>query len=192
MRRIAILFLTLLAIVAGLASGAVAKGATGAALTGPGLDEPIDFNIRASSRIASFSGLYNGGGLGSEADPRDRTLGPRYVLTFEFTGEEEFEIVQHVYPYAPSGPWIFTPEQDLYGNDIGPFWTQTSDFFLDKLVREGLPETAPVAPKDEPAAPSTVPAAPTSVPRGWITLATVLIAGAAILLIRSRRTVAQK
>jgi hypothetical protein len=192
MRRLEILTLTVLAVVLVAAPGAVAKGAGGASLTGPGLDEPVDFGSRGANRIASFSGLYNNGGVGTEAHPGDRELGPAYELSFEFTYHRDFEIVQQVYPYASDGPWIFTPQQEIYDREIGPFWTQTSDFFLRRLVREGLPTERPESVVDERVAPPSQTDS-TTLPWTMVAVAALLLGGIAISLrLRATGAMAQK
>jgi hypothetical protein len=217
MRRATIVLVTALAAIPTLLSAAAtAKGAESATLIGPGLDKPIDYSNKDANDSATDTGLYSqfsDNAPGETARPQG-PLGPRYVITYtlNFGRGNHPKIVQHIYPYAPAGSWVFTPEQKVdKGFSIGGVWTPGSTFLVDGLIDVGLPRKSPVPIPDAPTAaapadvavPDTQPQVAPAAPRDstapapqrtretpWllvITIAAGVIAGGVWVLTRSRR-----
>jgi hypothetical protein len=186
MRKLVLIPAVALAVLS-MAPAAHAKEPGEATVTGPGLAVPIrfDFEGDGDDGAESFFTLLDKSGLWAAYKPAERPkveLGPRYVVTVVWgdpvdpTGENVF----HLYPYAEGQPRSYTPEQASDMNTPGakPGWYTASPVVLDLLVRNGLPETAPVGFEPSGARPVSAPAS--GPPVGWILASGAL--GAMLLL----------
>jgi hypothetical protein len=162
MRRTSIVLTVVLGVLANLlATGAGAKGAVEANINGPGIGGGgkgggggggIHLGPGKATQLAEETGLYNMESIEFYADenaPAKKYLGPRYVLTLQVDwgrGEAQ-KIVQYLYPYSPTGPWVFTPRQLWLDNqtEMGPLWYTRSKTMAAFLVDNGLPKESPVA-----------------------------------------------
>jgi hypothetical protein len=142
--------------------------------------------------LAQGTGLYAtvfsgdpGAVLG--AAPTDR-LGPRYTITWRFpdpAGGKDRTLRQRVWPYAASGPVIFTPAgQPVLDTTSRGGWYQGFDGLRTQLIELGLPNREPLAPATAasagpaPAVPQPAPA--TTQPAAWPRVAAV-VAGLLVL-----------
>ena len=127
-----------IAVTVALASPAIAKGATQATITGPGLARPVIVCVTAGSEalpeqgdalssLADETGLFTvlfGPGVGDvnmpgmpsrlRMPPAAATLGPQYTVTYTVPGiapapgQARDQIRQYLYPRAAGGPVIYT------------------------------------------------------------------------------------
>jgi len=134
---------------------ALAKGASEAEITGPGLDDPISLagEGRAGGeelmRLAESAGFFQAV-FGQVPDTmlRERpqgTLGPRYTIAYVMPGPsgELDRLRQDLYPYATPDPVTYmTPGQPFFTTDRtrGGWYVATSSF-RDNLVAVGVPES---------------------------------------------------
>jgi hypothetical protein len=148
-RRIVIV---LAATVLALPAASEAKGPAEATMTGPGLDEPIQFQW--SGRRADLELLVEQSGFFAAAFGQapnlmlarrpEGPLGPRYTITYDLGNP----VRQHVYPWAPGGPLTHLPGDQ-------PFWgTKTTDRgwyrasgLTNTLVAAGLPTGSVTVPR---------------------------------------------
>lgn len=136
---------------------ALAKGASEATITGPGLDRPITMagegqaGGEALMEIAGQAGFFPAV-FAQTPDPMlDRRptgeLGPRYRITYVMPGpnNESDELLQDVYPYAKPAPVSYTkPGQRFWTTErTRGGWFVASSSLRDKLVAAGLPSTPP-------------------------------------------------
>ena len=167
------IFLLLAITTALVPSNALAKGASEASVTGPGLAAPLVFTGYGPSndpadepadagaglaKLSTESGIYasifeeapgidnapSSGTLAKKAPAGD--LGPRYTLTYTFpvSEQEANYIVQHVYPYAERSPLTYTPPgQAIFGRKVREGWLAAGTGLKDLLVDAGLPIRAP-------------------------------------------------
>ncbi len=158
--RIAVISLLAAVVLLAAPGAAHAKGARGATISGPGLDQPIDLDMEVRGQSSTLWKLAEGTRLLETVflDPARSSfltpappagdLGPSYVVEHEFYGPEgdrDLVIRQHLYPYATGGPVVSTPAgQTLYGSPAGSGWFRADDTLLARLVAVGLPATAPV------------------------------------------------
>ncbi|GAA2415218.1 hypothetical protein GCM10010404_86810 [Nonomuraea africana] len=150
MRRIAIIFGVLAALLLPAGGAAWAKGPDRATLTGPGLDGAVEIRPGSEADSAGLTLLREASGIDAilltelpgttRADRPVAALGPAYRLVWHAPGEERALVVQEVYPYAEPGPWVHTPAQPLA---VRHGWSQAPSFLKDTLVGFGLPEAAP-------------------------------------------------
>lgn len=192
MNRLALLSLVAVVSALALVPGALAKGASEATITGPGLDGPLtlpgegDPNGEALMAIAEQAGFF-AAVFGQSPDPLlesrpSGTLGPRYVVRYEMPGpnNELDELVQHFYPYASPSPVSYTkPGQRFWTTErTRGGWYIASAELQDLLVSAGLPENAPTGNEDD----SSWPVA------GMLgaAVAAVALVPASVLLIRRR------
>jgi hypothetical protein len=138
-------------------SGALAKGASEATITGPGLDSPLTLpgegqpDGEALMEIAQQAGFFAavfGQTPDAMLDSRPHgTLGPRYVVRYEMPGpnNELDELVQHVYPFARPSPVSYTnPGQRFWTTEeTRGGWYVATDTLRTMLVAAGLPESPP-------------------------------------------------
>jgi hypothetical protein len=206
-RMLVVVCVVLAAIPSFLAGAAGAKGAVEGTINGPRVGGGgkggggIKLEPEEATWLAEESGLYDIEALAATAPdspPDEKYLGPRYVLTLQIDwgkGETQ-EIVQHLYPYATTGPWVFTPEQKWLDNqtNMGPLWYTRSEFLRDLLIDYGLPEQSPITvPQPPPGgagnapvsnAPAEAPAEPPA-QTPWVAvvgIGLVVIAAGAVLL----------
>jgi hypothetical protein len=137
-----------IAVTVALATPALAKGATQASITGPGLARPVTVSVAGSealpeqgdalSSLADQTGLFTvlfGPSIGDVRMPDEpsrlrtplaaATLGPRYTLTYTVPGitpapgQASDQIRQFLYPRAAGGPVIYTlPGQRGFGQPL--------------------------------------------------------------------------
>jgi hypothetical protein len=145
-----------------LAAPALAKGPSGAKITGPGLDGG-GISLKSNGGGDPSSGTPLGdltefGGFfpatyGQEPDPmlRDRptgSLGPKYTVEYDVPGPDGdlSTLRQDVYPYAEPGPLTYMkPGQPFFDGEQGTNggWYVAPQELKTRLVEAGLPRTAP-------------------------------------------------
>jgi hypothetical protein len=183
-----------IALVALLPTSALAKGASEAEITGPGLDDPISLAGEGRQggeqlmRIAEAAGFF-AATFGQIPDPLldERpagALGPRYRITYVMPGpnNELDEIRQFLYPYAKPAPVSYTPAgQRFFGTERtrGGWYVASTSFLKEALIEAGLPRSAPTGGDGSPF-PWTVVGAVTAI-------SAFLLAGAAAVLWTRRR-----
>ena len=105
----------------GLINPALAKGPESVTITGPGIDQRINFmdnnNVDFEVKLMEQTGIWFGTGIPLSSEPLKGELGPSYTFTWVNSGPpsmtvEERTIIQHVYLDAEAGPVIHTPPQD--------------------------------------------------------------------------------
>jgi hypothetical protein len=148
---------TILGVVVLLApTGALAKGASEATITGPGLGDGIrlagegDPGGGALMQIAEDSGFFPAVFLTTPnpmlSERPDGELGPRYTIVYVMPGPSGVdEIRQDVYPYATPSLVSYTkPGQPYFGTErtVGG-WYVAGPTLKDDLVAVGLRATAP-------------------------------------------------
>jgi hypothetical protein len=181
-RALALALLTSAAVVS-LALPASAKGGetTGASLSlsGPGLASPLSLAGKEGLKVAEWAGALNiAGGVSSAPDI---ALGQKYVATYTLDcalpgGHATLLITQDIYPFAAGGPWTHsaTGQNRCDGGFMPGGWLATGPAFLNLLVQDGFPSSAPVPP---------APAAPLAPPvHGWNPWA-FLVVGTLMLLL---------
>ena len=168
---------------AGVATPALAKGATQASIVGPGLARPVTISAQGEalpgqgdtlSSLAEQTGLFTAlfGAGNSTLDepsplrtpPAAASLGPKYTLTYTVPGvpdpgQRNGQIRQYLFPRAAGGPVIYTlPGQHGFGQPLqATGWFRGTPRLTATLTRLGVPAGAPVASAPRPAA--SVPAA---------------------------------
>jgi hypothetical protein len=141
-------------------AASLAKGASAAEITGPGLDDPISLagegqpGGESLMQIAEAAGFFPAV-FSQSPDPMldDRpagTLGPKYRITYVMPGpnNEQDEIVQDIYPYAEPTPVTYTkPGQRFWTTERtrGGWFVAATEFVKNELIAAGLPRTAPSA-----------------------------------------------
>lgn len=147
------------ALLAGLvATSALAKGASAAKITGPGLGEGIRLAGEGTAgggdqlmELAQASGFFpavfvTSPNPMSPTRPRGE-LGPRYEITYSMPGPNGTdELRQEIYPYAQPSPVTHVESgQRFFGTEktVGG-WYVASTTLKDAVVAAGLPETPPV------------------------------------------------
>jgi hypothetical protein len=175
-----------IAVTVAFATPALAKGATQASITGPGLTRPITISAQGASEalpgggdalssLAGQTGLFMvlfGSGTGTPDEPSQlRTppaaaaLGPKYTVSYTVPGvtpgpgQANGQIRQVLYPRAAGGPVIYTPPgQQGFGQSLqATGWFRGTPRLTATLTRLGVPAGA-----SGPAAPgaaASVPAA---------------------------------
>jgi len=138
------LLASLLALVPGTAH---AKG-----VTGPGLEQPLEFATQQSgNELARKAGLYEGlsdsttDALAASAPPVE--LGPRYVAEYRLFGDNPIEVRQELYPFAAGGAVTYTPPgQRPFGPEepTRGGWFTVGAALTDLLVAAGVPVPAGV------------------------------------------------
>jgi hypothetical protein len=143
-----------LALVLALAGPAQAKGIQSATITGPGLDEPIDFSppdgdggdLAALTAVwEAMPGQPQTPALMDQAPTGE--LGPRYRITWRLmTGPDDVTAIrQDLYPYADNGPLVHTPAgQPIFGQSTPGGWREAPAALRDRLRALGVPEAGAV------------------------------------------------
>jgi hypothetical protein len=178
-----------LAVTAAVASPALAKGATGASITGPGLARPVTLAAPgegealpgqgdALSVLAEQAGLFTvlfGAGTGTADEPSPlrtppaaASLGPRYTVTYTVPGvtpgpgQADGRIRQEVYPRAAGGPVIYTPPgQQGFGSPLqATGWLRATPRLTATLTRIGVPPASVL-----PSVPAKAVPAPSAAPK---------------------------
>lgn len=129
-----------------LGSPADAKGISGVAITGAGLDRPIVLDFRvgtfALERLMATAPLF-GDTTGAYVRTRSTELGPALRLTWTVEWKTVQRVVQDVYPYAPRGPVFHTPAgQPIEDQLTTDEWYQTGPGTLAVLQSVGVPAAA--------------------------------------------------
>jgi hypothetical protein len=189
LRRFIILTLlaagTALAVTAAVATPALAKGATRASITGPGLARPVTVSAQGEalpglgdtlSSLAEQTGLFTvlfGPGSGTPDEPSPlrtppaaASLGPKYTVTYTVpgvtpeSGQADGQIRQYLYPRAAGGPVIYTlPGQQGFGQPLqATGWLRGSPQLTATLTRLGVPASASLP--SAPGSAASAPAAP--------------------------------
>jgi hypothetical protein len=160
MKRFALVPLAIALIAALVPATALAKGASEAEITGPGLDEPISLAgegqpggeqlMQIAEALGFFPAVFS-----QSPDPMldERpagALGPKYRITYVMPGpnNELDELVQDVYPYAEPNPVSYTkPGQKFWTTERtrGGWYVAATQFAKDQLVTVGLPKSPPGA-----------------------------------------------
>jgi hypothetical protein len=142
-----------------LPAAGLAKGASEAQVTGPGLAGPIQLGgsgepgsgeeLGGIAEAAGFFAAVFGQSPNPMQTERPRgALGPRYTITYVMPGpnNEEDTLVQDVYPYAQPHPVTYTkPGQRFWTTERtrGGWYVGWYSSLKDQLVAAGLPPTAP-------------------------------------------------
>jgi hypothetical protein len=159
MRRIVLWTCLVACAAAGIPTAALAKGASEATITGPGLGGPIQLggpgepgSSTQLADIAQSAGFF-AAVFGQTPDPIavDRPvgpLGPKYTITYVMPGpdNQRSELVQDVYPYAAPDPVTYTePGQRFWTTERthGGWYVATWEPLKEQLVAAGLPATPP-------------------------------------------------
>jgi hypothetical protein len=157
-----------------LPATALAKGPTGATITGPGLAEPLRLGgpralapgqpLEVLATQGGFFAVAWGAAPGKAlAHSPTKPLGPKYRVSYLVPGPSgsEDRIRQDLYPYARGGPVTYTPAGQPFfdGRRTNGGWFRAAPKVTDVLVAAGLPaKTAKAAPPrptkdDRPAVP---------------------------------------
>lgn len=188
--------LTLICLVGALTvlvpTAALAKGASEATITGPGLGDGITLAGEGRPGGETLMELAEHAGFFAAVFARtpnpllsqrpEGELGPRYTIEYAMPGPgNELDVIrQHVYPYAKPEPVTYTkPGQRFWTTErtVGG-WFVADTLLRDGLVAVGLPESPPTSGSDGGSMPWT----------GVALVAVVAALGAlAALVVRSRR-----
>ena len=160
---------TAIAVTAAVATPALAKGATQASITGPGLARPVTISAQGEalpgqgdtlSSLAGQTGLFTvlfGPGSGTpdgpsplRTPPAAASLGPKYTVTYTVPGvtpgpgQADGQIRQYLYPRAAGGPVIYTlPGQQGFGQPLqATGWLRGTPQLTATLTRLGVPAGA--------------------------------------------------
>lgn len=168
MKRLVTIATAITVLAAVVATSALAKGASEAMITGPGLGDGISLageGFGGGDRLAQLAeetGFYPAVFVTSPnpmLSPRPAgELGPRYIITYEMPGPTgSSRLRQDVYPYAKPSPLTYVePGQRYFATEktVGG-WYVASPTLKQNLVAIGLPESSPAG-GDGPAFPWTV------------------------------------
>jgi hypothetical protein len=194
------------------AGPALAKGATRAVITGPGLARPIvvaDAGEPGQSgklaTLAEQSGLVtvlfgasmSGPATTLRSPPPQAALGPRYTVTYTVPGvdpqpgEKYGRIRQRLYPYAVDGPLTYTPPgQHGFGQQLqASGWVRADPGLARTLAELGVPRestTVPVRPITGSRLAGTGPRESVGLAIAWAIVA-IVTGGALMLAGRKRR-----
>lgn len=169
---------------------AQAKVAGEATISGPGLgggagdgggNGSITLSGSDGGGWAAFSGLLDTARAGAERAPTE-ALGPRYRVVLDVRQPPQApHVVQYLYPFAESGPLLYTPPgQRLLDFEAPSGWWGAGTDLMGLLEDSGFPQEAPaVEPQAAPrAAPETPQPGITPVVWALIGVAGLLVAGA--------------
>ena len=183
---------TAIAVAAAVATPALAKGATQASITGPGLARPVTISAQgealpgqgdALSSLAEQTGLFTvlfGPGSGTpgepaplRAPPAAASLGPKYILTYTVPGvtpepgQPAGQIRQYLYPRAAGGPMVYTlPGQQGFGQPLqAAGWLRGTPQLTATLTRLGVPAGASLPSTPGSAASVSATPAPAAAPK---------------------------
>jgi hypothetical protein len=158
MRRVALWTCLVAFAAAAIPTAALAKGASEATITGPGLAGPIQLGPGEPGSGTMLANIAQSAGFfaavfGQTPDPiaLDRPegpLGPKYTITYAMPGpdNQRSELVQEVYPYAEPEPVTYTePGQRFWTTERthGGWYVATWEPLKEQLVAAGLPVSAP-------------------------------------------------
>ena len=156
MKRLVPITAAVAVIAALVATSALAKGASEALITGPGLDAGIALRSDGGDGSAQLGELANSAGFypsvfATSPNPMQTRrpagdLGPRYTITYTMPGPNgDNELRQDVYPYAKPGPVTHTQAgQRYFGSQrtVGGWYVATTTL-KDQLVAAGLSSSPP-------------------------------------------------
>jgi len=175
---------------------ATAKGPSDATISGPGLSSPLEFSGGGEGGNTALGELVSWGGFfaqtfGQEPDPLLRArptvlLGPRYDVTYVVPGPSSTDTLrQELYPYAVGGPFTYMePRQKFWGDQrTHGGWYRGNPDLRSALVEAGLPKQALAAHKRAAGSQRGTSGRTIAIGAG----AGVVLAGAALLLLRRRR-----
>ena len=148
-----------------LPATALAKGPSGASMSGPGDGGGITFTGDGESGGTPLGDLTQQAGFfpaafGQQPDPMlpsrpKGDLGPKYTITYTVPGpnNELDKLRQDVYPYAPNGPVTYMePGQKFFGTEqTRGGWFQADPQLKETLVSAGLPAQRSSASADDSA-----------------------------------------
>jgi hypothetical protein len=198
-----------LAVTATVATPALAKGATQASITGPGLTRPLTVSAQGEalpgegdtlSSLAEQTGLFavlfgSGGGTQDQptalrTPPAAASLGPKYTVAYTVPGvtpgpgQANGQIRQDLYPRAVGGPVIYTPpDQQGFGQPLqASGWLRGTPRLTVTLTRLGVPVGAslPSAPQPATPAPSAAPKLADPTTPAWLIATIVSVVAVAI------------
>jgi hypothetical protein len=157
MKRLVSVVAAVAVLTALVATSALAKGASEAMITGPGLGGGINLAGEGQAgggalmQIAEDAGFFPSV-FATTPDPMlakrpAGALGPRYTITYTMPGPNGVtnQLVQELYPYAEPTPVTYMPPgQSYFGTEktVGG-WYVASTTLTDELVSAGLPQSAP-------------------------------------------------
>lgn len=159
MTRSVRLFLVALALGLSVPAAALAKGASEATITGPGLGDGITLAgegrpggeqlMHLAEDAGFFPAVFQTFPSPIHAQRPKGDLGLRYTIAYTMPGpNNELDVIhQDLYPYAEPDPVTYTQPGQAYWTDqqtVGG-WYVAGSILLDELVAVGLPETAPEA-----------------------------------------------
>jgi hypothetical protein len=183
---------TAIAVAAAVATPALAKGATQASITGPGLSRPVTISAQgealpgqgdALSSLAEETGLFTvlfgpgndtpDGPSPLRTPPAAASLGPKYTLTYTVPGvtpepgQPAGEIRQYLYPRAAGGPMIYTlPGQQGFGQPLqATGWLRGTPRLTATLTRLGIPADSPLRSTPGSTASASATPAPAAAPK---------------------------
>ena len=160
MRRFAIVFAAA-AVVLAVAVPTLAKGPVGAAITGPGIDEPIvvtgmgeyssgshfSYFVEATGLWElAFAADFTGTGLAVTQKPPTKDLGDAYEVVWDMG--DRTTIAMTIYPFAAGGAVTHvTPGTEIVGWDMSTHggWFRTSEPLAPYLEEYGVPMPATTA-----------------------------------------------
>jgi hypothetical protein len=171
-----------------------AKVAGEATISGPGLgggagdgggDGSITLGGGDGGGWAAYSGLLDTARAGTDQAPAG-DLGPRYRVVLDVRQPPQpNDVVQYLYPFAESGPVLYTPPgQRLLDFDAPSGWWEAGTDLMAMLDDAGFPDREPAVnpqpPQAAPEVPRAAPATPGVSPLVWATvaLAGLLLVGA--------------
>jgi hypothetical protein len=198
-----------LAITAAVTTPALAKGATQASITGPGLARPLTVSAQGEalpgqgdplSTLAGQTGLFTvlfGSASGTpdapsalRTPPAAASLGPKYTVTYTVPGvtpgpgQAIGQIRQNLYPRAAGGAVIDTPpgQQGFGGPLQASGWLRATPQLTVTLTRLGVPAgtSLPSTPRPASTAPSAAPKPAGTTASAWLIAAVVSAAAVAI------------
>ena len=157
MKRLVSVVVAVAVLAALVATSALAKGASEAIITGPGLGDGInlagegDAGGGALMQIAEDAGFFPSV-FATTPNPMlskrpAGELGPSYTIRYTMPGPNGVtnELVQDLYPYAHPTPITYMASgQRYFGTEkVVGGWFVASTTLTDELVTAGLPESAP-------------------------------------------------
>jgi hypothetical protein len=198
-----------LAATAAVTTPALAKGATQASITGPGLARPLTVSAQGEalpgegdtlSTLAEQTGLFTvlfGSDSGTPDEPSAlrtppaaASLGPKYTVSYTVPGvtprpgQANGQIRQSLYPRAAGGPVIYTsPGQQGFGQPLqSSEWLRGTPRLIATLTRLGVPVGASRSPtlRSAATAPSAAPKPAGTASPAWMIAAIVSAVAVAI------------
>lgn len=156
MKRLVLALLAVALVAVLVPTTAVAKGASEATITGPGID-PITLAGEGQAggeqlmQLAEDAGFFPSVFVTTPDPMLDRrpagSLGPKYTITYVMPGPdaEPSELTQDLYPFASPSPVSYMkPGQTYFGTErTRGGWFVSTSTLKSRLVAAGLPATRP-------------------------------------------------